>query len=113
MKDLTITQKRDVLKALLLAVALWYAAYSASARLHANQPSRAHDGVTWGAGRLVFAQWQTGRQYQPDEYIVGGSGVRQDKAPDHWDLRIDETVEIGLRADGVLVWRRAKKQISP
>lgn len=65
--------------------------------------------VEWGIGRLVFARWEKGRTYPAYQMVVDSQGKPQSKEPDHWDIQLDETVEIGLRADGVLVWRKAAK----
>ena len=65
--------------------------------------------VEWGIGRLVFARWEKGREYPAYQIVVDSIGKPQRKEPDHWNIQLDETIEIGLRADGVLVWRKAVK----
>ena len=39
-------------------------------------------------------------------YVINDLGQPDPPHPADFDLRFDETVEIGLRSDGVLVWRK-------
>ena len=62
--------------------------------------------IKWGGTCLVLARWRSGKTYPAYEHVIGPDGRRVEREPDHWNIEIDETTEIGLRADGVLVWRK-------
>lgn len=64
--------------------------------------------IKWGVGRLVFARWRIGRAFPAFEMVTDSTGKRMEREPDGWSVELDETLEIGLRDDGLLMWRKAE-----
>lgn len=69
--------------------------------------AQAQPETKWGIGRLVFAERLPSRPYKPFEHVIDERGNRVMGTGPCWNMTLDDTVEIGLRSDGVIVWRKA------
>lgn len=64
--------------------------------------------IEWKVGKLVLAGRTPSRRYPDHEIVIDSNGQRILETGPGWNFAPDETIEIGLRADGVIVWRNAK-----
>jgi hypothetical protein len=65
--------------------------------------------VEWKAGRIVYAGFIESKPFEPGAYVVDENGNRVTHALAGWhNYGADIETEIGLRSDGVVVWRKAE-----
>jgi hypothetical protein len=62
----------------------------------------------WGIGRLAFVERLPSKPFEPFYHVTDGQGKRVTETGPRWNFTFDESVEIGLRDDGVVVWRKAE-----
>ena len=60
-------------------------------------------------GIVVLARRIGASHYPSNQIVTDQSGRRQLLSPAHWDIQYEPTKELGLRSDGVVVWRELKQ----
>ena len=87
-----------------LAVAICWACFANAADKN-TEPEKS---IRW-FGKIVFAEALPSRKYPAFEHVVDSMGKRIEETGPLWNITLDDQIEIGLRPDGVVVWRNAEK----